>query len=292
MDNQLFEILLNTLRDHWVGLKDKPDETPEVTLSALWLVAQDFEQHLLPRINGNDFEQRIRFLVSERLAGVPLAYLTGVQRYMGVELLASPGAMIPRKETEILGETVFKKAALLSEQHDTFQALDLCTGSGNVILAAAYNFAALRGYGADITPAAVELAEKNARHLKLSERVQFVVSDMFAAFPVATYAGSFQLITCNPPYISSAQVERMPDEIQKFEPREAFDGGPFGIRIINRLYREAPAYLSSGGWLCFEVGLGQGEALKKSVERSGLYAIIESYTDAEGSIRVLALQKP
>lgn len=292
-EKDLHDELLKKIRDHWLGLKDKPDETPETTLSDLWRAAskvregEEFSDH-----TQSIFEERLRQFVEQRLAGIPLAYLTGMQKFMDIELLTTPGAMIPRKETEILGKAVNQKAALLGQNHMDFLSLDLCTGSGNVILAAAHSCSNLRGFGADITAEAVELARKNAAHLNLDDRVEFVVSDLFSAFPLPQFANRFHLITCNPPYISSAQVERMPEEIQKFEPREAFDGGPFGIKIINRLYREAPAYLAPGGWLCFEVGLGQGETLKKVIERSGQYALIEANTDEDGSIRVLALQKP
>src|SRR5207253_2596570 len=103
-------------------------------------------------------------------------------------------------------------------------------------------------FASDLSEAAVELARRNAHHLHLARQVEFRVGDLLQPFNGAARVGPADLLTCNPPYISSAGVERMPAEIAAHEPRLAFDGGPLGIGILMRLVREAPSFLRAGGW--------------------------------------------
>jgi len=96
------------------------------------------------------------------------------------------------------------------------------------------------------------------------------------------------VLTCNPPYISSAKVGQMAEEISAHEPRLAFDGGPFGVAILMRLLQDAPKFLKPGGWLAFEVGLGQGPAMQKRLTSAGVYHDIRTLADHSGAIRALA----
>jgi len=98
------------------------------------------------------------------------------------------------------------------------------------------------------------------------------------------------LLSCNPPYISSGKLDKMPEEIARHEPQLAFDGGPFGLSLVGKLLKEAPRYLKPNGWLVFEVGLGQGEPLLKRLERNPDYRQVDTRQDQHGNIRVLALQ--
>ena len=99
------------------------------------------------------------------------------------------------------------------------------------------------------------------------------------------FYGDIDLLVCNPPYISSARVNEMADEIAAHEPRAAFDGGPFGVSVIMALIKEGPKFLKPGSWLGFEVGLGRGEAMLNRMQRSGVFEQIEEYSDGEGNIR-------
>ena len=210
--------------------------------------------------------------------------------FFGVNFLASPEAMIPRKETELLGYTALDMARRLASERGNLQALDLCTGSGNVALALAHYVPEYEAVADDISKSAVGLAKRNARLLGLEKRVKFFTGDLFAPFDSPDYEHSFDLITCNPPYIATANTEKMAAEISQFEPREAFDGGPFGINFIRRLICEAPRFLKPTSWLVFEVGLGQGENLRRMIERTFDYQKIESRTGETGKIRVLIAQ--
>jgi release factor glutamine methyltransferase len=276
--------LLTRLQSHWAGLPDKPEETPETTLDALWRCAAVSKPG---GVLGVEEEARLNALVDQRLRGEPLAYLIGKQYFMGIEFLSDPGAMIPRKETEILGRAALGLAKQLAQQAGVIKIIDLCTGSGNIALTLAYNEPGAKVWGADLSEDAVRLAQRNALHLGLADRARFYPGDLFAPFEQDEFLGQMDLVTCNPPYISSAQVVKMPEEIIHHEPHLAFDGGPFGVRILTRVIRESPRFLKTGGWVCFEVGLGQGKAMLNLINKSGLYTNVAVMNDEAGEIRTL-----
>ena len=263
---------LDELRRCWAGLPDKPDDTPESTVQALLLHA-----------NGDP--EQFRSLIERRIGGEPLAYLTGKQLFMGIEMLSGPQALIPRKETEILCRGSLAK--LREFARDQLSVLDICCGAGNLGLALAANVPGARVRGSDVSADAVELANRNAAYLGLENRAAFHAGDLFECFDSSGNYGTIDLIICNPPYISSARVDKMPREISAFEPRMAFDGGPFGVRVLARLVREARRFLQPEGWLAFETGLGQGNSMRKLLESSGLYRNVGVLTDGSGETRAL-----
>ena len=291
----LFDELLVKIAARWAGLPDKPDENPENNLRALWLATLGRPLSVkqlagdLPALD-EAAESRLRELVDQRMSGVPLAHLTGRQSFMGVEMLAGPEAMIPRQETEILGNAALAILKMLVEQRGSAQVIDLCTGSGNLALVLAFHVPRCQVVGVDLSPEAVELARRNAEHLGLADRVQFREGDLFGPLESTDFWGQADMVVCNPPYISSAQVEALPHEIAGFEPRLAFDGGPFGVKILTRLIREAPRFLKPASWLCFEVGLGQGRMMASMLDKSPNYGQVKTLRDDAGNLRALAAQ--
>jgi release factor glutamine methyltransferase len=288
------------IADHVIFLADKPEESATTTVAALWHLAGGCAlsvaaagQRPLPVLDG-EATDRLHALVAQRMAGVPLAHLTGRQRFMGLELLASPDALIPRQETEILARVAVERLRALVAEQGRALAVDVCTGSGNLALALAHHVPGATVWGSDLSPEAVALARRNISHLGLEQRVDFLESDLLNAFlDRPDCCGKVDLLTCNPPYISSGKVEMMAGEINDHEPRLAFDGGPLGIRILQRLINEAPSLLRPGGWLAFEVGLGQGRGLLQRLERHGAYVDLAQHVDEEGHTRVLtARSKP
>jgi release factor glutamine methyltransferase len=287
---------LAAVERHWVGLPDKPEENPANTVQALWMAAAGepcsvglASRRSLPPLDA-DGREALGRLVERRLAGVPLAHLTGRQSFMGLELLAGPEALVPRRETELLG---FKAVDLLRRtvaERGRAVVMDVCTGSGNLALALAHHESDCTVIGGDLSADAVGLARRNAEWTGLTERVTFVQGDMFAPFEVAGLRGATDLIVCNPPYVSTSRAAGMPTEIAEFEPRLAFDGGAFGISILFRLVAGAPQFLRPGSWLCFEVGAGQGGPMAARLERAGSYAVVERVCDGRGEVRALAAQ--
>ncbi|MGE0072963.1 MAG: peptide chain release factor N(5)-glutamine methyltransferase [Thiomonas sp.] len=267
---------------------DKPEETPAAALRTLWHCAsgQPLSLHAasetaLQPLDGVAL-QRLDALLARRTGGEPLAYLVGRQRFMGLDLLASPAALIPRAETEMLATAALHKLAGLNAP----VVLDVCCGSGNLALALADAVPDSRVHGADISPEAIALARDNAAHTGLAPRVRWHVGDLMQ--PVAeALAGQVDLIVSAPPYISTARMATMPTEIIGFEPDLAFDGGPFGVRILMRLIREAPPLLRPGGWLAIEVGLGQGDAMVQLLHKYPAYDVVETVCDTGGAVRAV-----
>jgi release factor glutamine methyltransferase len=292
--SELFEVLLSRLVKNWHGLPDKPNENPFTTLRALWRhVARSYNQ---PAGDTDKFVlddasiDLLCNLVERRIAGTPLAYLIGHQTFMGIEFLATPEAMIPRKETELLAQTALDLVHTLVAERGVVCGLDLCTGCGNIALALAHYVNEYQAVASDISPDAIGLAKRNAALLGLTERVTFCTGDLFEPIHQAEYLHHFDLITCNPPYISTVNAEKMDVEIAEYEPRAAFDGGPFGVNFIMRLIREVPQYLKPASWLAFEVGLGQGNSVQRILEKSADFQKAENRVDEAGIIRVLLAQ--
>ena len=287
--SSLYNDQINQLQSNWLGLPDKPEKSPKSTLLLLWkFVCNSFDLSLdkLPDLSL-DQQVLLKSLVTKRINGIPLSYLIGFQYFMGMKLLCSPEAIIPRKETEILGALVLDTARKIIETKGDLFHLDLCTGSGNIALLVATKIQNSIVIASDLSEDAVRLALRNKDILGLDRRVSIVQGDLFAPFENETYFNQFDIISCNPPYISSGQVDKFPTEIHNYEPRLAFDGGPFGIRILTRLVRESPRFLKPGGWLCFEVGLGQGNALQNMLKKSGRFVDIEPFYDNSDEIRAL-----
>jgi release factor glutamine methyltransferase len=296
IDESEFAARLAELERAWVGLPDKPEENPLSTLRALWFAAAGdpcsvdrSSERELPELDEAG-RGTLHGLMQRRLSGVPLAHLTGRQSFMGIELLAGPEALVPRRETELLGYAALNLVRKTVASQGRALVVDVCTGSGNLALALAHQEPRCEVIGADLSSEAITLARRNAEWTSLSDRVGFVQGDLFAPFDELGLRGSVDLVVCNPPYISSAKAAAMPTEIAEFEPRMAFDGGAFGISILFRLVSGAAQFLRPAGWLCFEVGRGQGESMAGRVERAGPYAVVERVRDDAGDVRALLAQ--
>jgi release factor glutamine methyltransferase len=268
-----FSTLLQEVQRFWTPLPDKPEETPEGVLAALWSTACGTPLSVDRAVNATlpaldeASQARLRELIERRRNGVPLAHLTERQTFLGLEFLAGPDALIPRKETEILGRAALAKIGCMAKKRGPLMVIDVCTGSGNLALAYAY-------YG-------------------LAGRVEARIGDLLEPFEEPTYLGKCDFLSCNPPYISAAKVKEMHPEISRHEPEAAFNGGAYGVTILMKLLKNAPRFLRPGGWLGFEVGHGQGPGLARQLQRNPAFAGVETYSDAAGEIRaILAKSKP
>ncbi|BAO45422.1 peptide chain release factor N(5)-glutamine methyltransferase [Thiolapillus brandeum] len=287
----LFESLLEELSGKLELLPDKPEETPESTLRALWLLAsgkpvsvESAKAVELPELDRQQMEN-LRQHIRQRLDGTPLAHISGRQAFMGMELLAGPEALIPRKETELLAASAID--ILLQQTGDALKVIDVCTGAGNVALAIAHAVQKARVFASDLSAEAVQLARRNTALHDLSERVSLYTGDLLDPFRHLDIEGKVDMITCNPPYISSAKVPAMASEISEHEPEMAFNGGVFGINLMRKLIAEAPDFIRGSGHLVFEVGLGQGPAMEKQISKLPAYESVQTIADADGNARVV-----
>ncbi len=292
-ESEIFRSCLERLQKRLELLDDKPEETHESTLRALWmyvcdqpLSAQAAADCVLPELTPQQ-QDRLEQVLAERLDGKPLPHITGRQQFMGLELLASPEALVPRKETELLAKEAGRVLDQLCQQQGEALVVDVCTGAGNLPVALAKQRETARVHASDLSPEAVALAQRNVDLHDLQERISLHEGDLLAPFDHEGFHGRVDLITCNPPYISSAKVEQMPREIAAHEPKMAFDGGAFGVSILERLIRQSPGLLKQGGYLLFEIGLGQGERYVRRMQKKSEFREVRAIEDERGDVRVI-----
>ncbi|HDI60173.1 MAG TPA: peptide chain release factor N(5)-glutamine methyltransferase [Desulfobacteraceae bacterium] len=230
---------------------------------------------------------RFRDLVRRRLRREPVAYITGFREFWSLPLAVDPSVLIPRPETECLVE-----AALAVLPRSTVpqprRILDLGTGSGAVVLALAKERPGHRFVASDCSAAAIAIARSNARRLALLDRLEIVVGDWFAPFRPCR---AWDLIVSNPPYIAAPILDGLAPEVAAFEPRLALDGGLDGLDCLRRLIAEAPAHLSSGGFLILEIGADQRRPVRDLAQQTAAYQCIDFRADYAGRDRVAILRK-
>lgn len=291
---ELYNKLSKKLENKLTILEDKPEETVQSTLESLWHKASGTPKSVqavsglsLPILTSDEIST-LNQLIDERLRGKPLAYIIGRQSFMGIELLSDSRALIPRKETEILANAALNLCRRVLENKALVKIFDLCCGSGNIGLALASILSNIIVESSDLSPEAVELTKENISFLNLDNRVNAKQSDLFSNFESDEFYGKFDVVVCNPPYISTSKVAKMNSEISANEPVMAFDGGMLGLKIIQKLIAESPKFLTKNGWVAFEIGVGQGPFIIKLCESNGSYDLIESYRDHLGNIRAIA----
>ena len=213
-------------------------------------------------------------LLAKRAEHIPLQQLTGEQEFMGLTFSVNEHVLIPRQDTEVLVEEVMKNL------HDGFRILDLCTGSGCILLSLLHYSNDCSGVGADLSEEALEVARKNAEQLGESSAL-FVQGDLFA--PVE---GKFEIIVSNPPYICSDVIPTLMEEVREHEPMQALDGGADGLDFYRKIIQGAKEHLCGGGQLFFEIGYDQGEAVQRLMEQAG-YREVECVQDFAGLDRVV-----
>lgn len=216
--------------------------------------------------------------IGKRAGRIPLQQLTGEQDFMGLTFSVNEHVLIPRQDTEILVEEVLK------ELHDGMRVLDMCTGSGCILLSLLHYSNDCEGLGVDLSAEALEVAGRNVLKVltpEKAEHVHFLQSDLFEKVE-----GKFEIIVSNPPYIASAEVDRLMPEVRDHEPRMALDGTEDGLEFYRRIIAEAGQYLVSSGMLFFEIGYDQGQAVSELMREHG-YREVQVVQDYAGLDRVV-----
>lgn len=295
------EELLKVLVQRYASLikvpPDKPEESVEAAVRALWSCAVGVPSSSvgamslpLSPLTEAQLDQ-LMALLERRASGVPLCYITGRQQFMGLELRSTDAAFIPRKETEVMVKAAC--SLLVGEilpRNSKPRVLDLGTGTGNLSCYVARQFPECTIIATDISPAAAQLAEENIKRLGCEEKVKVLVGDLFAPFQAGDEQNSFDLILCNPPYISTTKLQQIDPEISEHEPKLAIDAGPFGLAVLGRLMRDAPLYTRPGGWLAFELGVGQGPGTMKRLSKDARYQRVNGFMDDDKNVRAIAAQ--
>ena len=212
-------------------------------------------------------------VLEKRAEHVPLQYITGEQEFMGMTFKVNSNVLIPRQDTETLVEETLK---VIEPQ---MEVLDMCTGSGCILLSILKNAPTVRGTGSDISKQALLVAKENAKLHDLD--ADWVRGNLFD-----NVSGSFDVIVSNPPYIAQAEIPALMPEVAQFEPIEALDGGPDGLDYYRMITEEAPAYLKENGYLIFEIGYDQGEAVCQLMKEAG-FQDVAVMKDLAGNDRVV-----
>lgn len=212
--------------------------------------------------------------IERRSKGEPVQYITGEQEFMGLIFKTHESTLIPRLDTECLVEDAMK------ELHDGMKILDMCTGSGCILLSLLKYSNDCTGTGVDYSAEAVELAKRNADSLGI--QATFLQGDLFE--PVND---KFDMIVSNPPYIESEVIKGLDTEVKDYEPMSALDGGEDGLEFYRRIAKDAPGYLKRGGVLLLEIGYNQGESVPEILEKEG-FKEINVKKDLAGNDRVVS----
>lgn len=223
-------------------------------------------------------EEKYLNWIRQRAEHIPLQQLTGEQDFMGLTFSVNEHVLIPRQDTEILVEEVLK------ELHDRMRILDMCTGSGCILLSLLHYSNDCEGLGVDLSAEALEVAGQNVLKVLTPEKAEhahFLQSDLFEKVE-----GKFEIIVSNPPYIASAEVEKLMPEVRDHEPRMALDGTEDGLHFYRRIIKEAGKHLVNSGMLFFEIGYDQGQAVSELM-RTGGYREVQVVQDYAGLDRVV-----
>lgn len=218
-------------------------------------------------------ETQFRIFIERRSTHEPLQQITGWQEFMGLRFSVTEDVLVPRQDTETLVEEVMRYL------RDGMEILDVCTGSGCILLSLLRYSNGCRGVGCDISEKALAVAGQNAKELGIS--AQFIQSDLFESIK-----GRFEYIVSNPPYIRKDMIPTLMEEVRDHEPLIALDGGEDGLDFYRKITREATEHLYSGGMLFFEIGYDQGEAVKLLMEEEG-YEEVTVSQDLAGLDRVV-----
>lgn len=228
-------------------------------------------------------EKRLAYeeLVEKRRLRIPLQQLTGVQEFMGLEFAVNSHVLIPRQDTEILVEEA------LRELHDGMRILDMCTGSGCILISLLHFSNGCSGIGADISPEALEVAGKNAaRLLGTAENAEFLQSDLFDEIK-----GRFDIIVSNPPYIPTSVIGTLMPEVKEHEPLSALDGHEDGLFFYRRIASGSREYLEPGGRIYLEIGFDQAEWVMGLLREAG-FCGVRTVKDYGGLDRVVTGVSP
>jgi release factor glutamine methyltransferase len=241
-------------------------------------------------------EQRAAFkaLVNERANHVPVAYLVGKAWFFSLEFHVTRDVLIPRPDTETLVEFVLQHARQRPEWSAAGATgggrpniLDLCTGSGIIPIALAKRLPTATFTATDISPKALDVAKQNAQAHAVADRIHFFEGDLFEPLAAEPAPALFHIITANPPYIPTPDIQNLPPTVRDHEPRLALDGGPDGLDFHRRILQGAKQFLHPAGLLVMEIQFDQAPALQAAYAAAGYLHNTKIIRDAAGHPRCL-----
>lgn len=285
-------------------LIDKPETIQEVLVNATRALGMTMEYHearlqaeillaytlettrtmVLARLNETippEIAARYAANVARRAKHEPLAYILGHQEFYGLDFIVDRRVLIPRHETETLVHLALERARNITAPI----IVDVGTGSGALALTLAHHLPDARVFALDQSHDALEVAQSNAKRLRLESRVQFLQSDLLEAF-----VHSFDVLVANLPYIPTIRWNQLPPEVRLFEPRAALDGGEDGLQVLRRLLAQLEAHANRRASVFLEISEEQGKSAMEYVWRALPHAVATLHRDVEGLDRVVEIQ--
>lgn len=233
--------------------------------------------HMDETLSGEQ-KQQYMDCIQKRASHIPLQHITGKAYFMGLEFLVNEHVLIPRFDTEVLVEEVLKRVK------GSMDILDMCTGSGCILLSILHEKKDCRGTGTDISERALETARKNAALLGLNPK--FIHTDLFEHIEE-----KYDIIVSNPPYIPTKVIETLEEEVRFHDPILALDGMEDGLYFYRKIVKYSVDFLKDGGYLCLEIGHDQGSDVSQMMELQG-YDQVTVIKDLSGLDRVVIGGKP
>lgn len=233
-------------------------------------------------------EQSLKYfeMCNKRAKHIPLQHLTHQAFFMGYEFFVNEHVLIPRQDTE----TLVEEAEKYLKEIENPDILDMCTGSGCILLSILADLEGAKGVGVDISAQALEVAKKNAEHLNTASRAEFVESNLFTNEFFTKKDGKthrkYDMLISNPPYIRTAEIEELMDEVRLHDPRQALDGLEDGLYFYREITKNAKFYLKEGGWLLYEIGYDQGKEVSELLKKAG-FVQVQVLQDLAGLDRVV-----
>jgi release factor glutamine methyltransferase len=233
-----------------------------------------------------DESARLAQFARRRLAGEPVARIVGEKEFWGLPLQLSSATLVPRPDTETVVELALERLRAGGNLDRALRIADLGTGSGAILLALLSELPAAKGFGTDISQAALQTAGANAARAGLSDRATFLACDYASGL-----TGPFDLIVSNPPYIRTADIDGLAAEVRNHDPPAALDGGADGLDAYRALIPQAVPLLASGAVLVVEAGEGQSAQIQALMRAAGLTALNAPKADLAGIPRAVAGHK-
>lgn len=269
------------------SLKESGIDSPDYDSRQLMLKAASFNDtsYLMKSMDKIPDEQLDIFngYIERRKRREPLQHILGEAYFYGKPYKVNSDVFVPRYDTEVLVENVLK---VLS---DGDSVLDMCTGSGCIIITLALEKKLDKAFGCDLSAAALKVAEDNAKSLSSDkDRIKFFQGDLFDSLG-KEYKGAFDCIVSNPPYIETSVIPTLSDEVKMYDPMMALDGSEDGLEFYRRITQEAPEYLKKNGYLFYEIGAEQGRAVSDLMMQAG-FKNVRVIKDLAGLDRVVCGQ--
>ena len=237
---------------------------------------------------GKQELDKLRELVKRAGQHEPIAYLVGKTEFYSMELNVTPDCMIPRPETELL---VQRAIEFLRTRNGIQYVCDLCTGSGCIAVAIAKNFPNARILATDICDAALSVAATNVEKHQLQDKITLLSGDLFDPIIPQLDVCKFDLIVCNPPYVSSGEYEKLDKNVKNYEPRLALFAGEDGMDIYRRIIDKVDSYLKPDAVLILEIGYAQRPAIKELLKQTGIFTEIKIEKDLHNNDRIVTARK-